>query len=84
MNYDSQVSGFVSTFNTQDDRPGTSTTDVASVLPRTARAREQSESYSEDVWEMYKPRIQQLYIEDNKKLHEVMQQMKEERDFKPS
>lgn len=48
------------------------------------RAGRQLESYAEDVWELHKSRIRQLYIREDKKLREVMQQMREEKGFKPS
>jgi len=51
-------------------------------IPRWA-ANSQAKAYSEDIWEMYKPRIRQLYIREGKKLAEVMQQMKSE-NFHPS
>lgn len=50
----------------------------------TVCAGRQLEVYEEDVWELYKSRIRQLYVEEKKKLREVMQQMREEENFKPS
>lgn len=43
----------------------------------------QVKAYPEDTWEIYKPQIRQLYIEEGKTLAEVMQQMKSEH-FHPS
>ncbi|KAK1761716.1 Clr5 domain-containing protein [Phialemonium atrogriseum] len=54
---------------------------LPSPVPRTGP---RFESYTDDIWEVHKPRIRELYIEKNKKLREVMQHMTEEKGFKPS
>lgn len=41
--------------------------------------RRQVVSHPEDVWEMHRPRIRRLYIEEDKKLSEVMHQLVQKR-----
>jgi hypothetical protein len=61
----------------------TNPTEPLTVLPFSKTGQE-AMSYSEDIWDLHKPRVRQLYLEEDKKLPEVMRQMKEEKDFKPS
>ncbi|KAH8689875.1 hypothetical protein BGW36DRAFT_364616 [Talaromyces proteolyticus] len=73
-------------FDSQNSIPMTiannSTTPVT-IIPARTMSR-QVISYPEDVWEMHRPRIRHLYIEKDKKLSEVMNQLDAEAEFKPS
>lgn len=44
----------------------------------------QGKSYSEDIWDLHKPQIWHLYLEEGKKLQEVMCQMRQDEGFEPS
>lgn len=65
------------------EKTGPDLTGPLTVLPITTTSQEVM-SYSEDVWDLHKPRIRHLYLEEGRKLSEVMHQMKEEEGFKPS
>jgi hypothetical protein len=41
-------------------------------------------SYTDNMWELHKPRIRQLYLQERRTLKEVMHVMREERGFLPS
>lgn len=58
--------------------------DKVSILLANGSIEQQVGSCSKSGWEIYKSRIHQLYILENKTLREVMQQMMEEKGFNPS
>lgn len=57
---------------------------TAAILPLPINRATKIESYTDDMWETHKPRIRQLYIEEDRKLKEVMQCMRDEQGFMPS